>query len=55
VQWLLFPNAGSISADGVYTAPSSIESPQTVVILASIYNSFSGGNNAGIAVVNLQL
>jgi len=52
VQWSLIPNIGTIAADGVYTAPNQIDSPQTVVVVASMSVPVVG-QLGGIAVLNL--
>jgi len=51
VAWSISPNIGSISATGVYTAPSVISSAQTVTVTAM---SAADGATSGAATVNLS-
>jgi hypothetical protein len=51
VTWSLNPNVGSISAAGLYTAPASIASQQTVVVTAT---SVADASKSGSASVTLQ-
>lgn len=50
VQWSIAPSVGSITAAGLYTAPSSISSPQSITVLAI---SQADGTTAGTATVQL--
>lgn len=51
VTWSLKPVVGTISSSGLYTAPATISSSQTVTIMA---NSVDKPNKFGSAKVNLQ-
>ena len=51
VTWTLSPLVGSISAAGLYTAPASISSPQTVTVKAT---SAANPTNPGTATVTLN-
>ncbi len=50
VTWSIVPSVGSITTAGLYTAPSSISSPQSITVLAI---SLADGTTAGTATVNL--
>ena len=50
VQWSIVPSVGSITATGLYTAPSSISSPQSITVLAI---SLADGTTAGSGVIGL--
>jgi hypothetical protein len=52
VNWSISPNIGSISATGMYTAPSVISSAQTVTVTAT---SAADGVTSGTATVNLNV
>jgi hypothetical protein len=51
VNWSLSPQVGTLSASGLYTAPASISSAQSVKITAT---SAADANQSAIATVNLQ-
>src|SRR6202022_4364558 len=50
VSWSLYPPTGSISSSGVYTAPSSVTSAQTVTVIAT---SLADQVTSGYATVQL--
>ena len=51
VNWSLNPNIGNISASGLYTAPASIASAQTVTVVAT---STTSASIVGTATINLS-
>ena len=51
VSWSLSPSVGSVSAAGLYTAPSSISTTQTVTLMAA---SLADPTKTGTATITLQ-
>ena len=60
VTWSISPSVGNISASGLYTAPASIASAQTVTVIATrwetrpagVFNSYPGPAGSGDHVAN---
>ncbi len=50
VVWSMTPSVGTLSASGLYTAPSSVTSTQTV----SIHATLTDGSKYGVATVTLE-
>jgi len=50
VQWSISPSVGSISAAGLYTAPSTVSTPQSIAVIAI---SQADGTTSGSATVQL--
>ena len=53
VSWSMSPQVGTLTPDGLYTAPANIDTPQTVTITATSLANSSQTNTAQISLVPL--